>query len=161
MKKLYFTLIGLLFLFGLQAQVNCKALKGYAYSMVIMPGTLRVDENGTPLPVELHKERFIYFVTNCKTPPIINTVLYGKTVVRADEKPTKEIFFSAAKVNGQKTMLLKPGRGNYLWKLYVVPTDGKSIPNKNISITVSGKIGSKPFFIIIKEETELQGPETY
>jgi len=161
MKKLYFTLLGLFFLAGLQAQVNCKAVKGYAYSILTLPGTIRVNEHGTPLPARVNKERFIYFITNCKTKPTINTVLYGKTVVKTDVQPAAEIAFSATKSNDQKRILLKAGKGNYLWKLNVVEKNGKPIPDKNISITVTGKIGTKPFFIIIKEEIELQGPETY
>ncbi|MCY7291810.1 MAG: hypothetical protein LH615_06460 [Ferruginibacter sp.] len=161
MKKLYFTLVGLFFLAGLQAQVNCKAVKGYAYSILTLPGTLRVDENGIPLPARVNKERFIYFITNCKTKPTINTVLYGKTIVRADVQPTAERAFSATKSNDQKRLFLTPGKGNYLWKIYVVEKNNKPIPDKNISISVTGKIGTKPFFIIMKEEIELQGPETY
>ncbi len=161
MKKLYFTLLGLLFLTGLQAQVNCKAIKGYAYGMITLPGTLQVDENGNPVTPKIYKERFIYFFTTCKTKPIINTVLYGKTIVKADVQPSAETYFTAATSADQKVVRLKSSKGNYLWKINVVENNGKSIPEKNRSISVSGKIGAKPFLIIMKEEIELKGPEAY
>ena len=161
MKKLYVTLLGLIFFTSIQAQVNCKAFKGYAYSILTLPGTVRVDENGNQLPARVNKQRFIYFTTNCKTVPTINTVSYGSTIVRADAQPAAEPFLSASKINEEKKILIKPAKGYYLWKINVVGKDGKSIPDKNSLITVKGAIGSKPFTIKIKEETELQGPETY
>ncbi len=161
MKKLYITLLGLFFLNVLQAQVNCKAIKGYAYSMITLPGTMQVDENGHPVTPKIYKERFIYFFTTCKTKPTINTVLYGKTVVKVDVQPSAETYFTATKSSDQKVVRLKSSKGNYLWKLNVVENNGKPIPEKNKSVSVSGKIGTKPFLIIMKEEIELQGPETY
>lgn len=160
MKKLYFTLLGLFFLSGLQAQVNCKAIKGHAFYIITLPGTMQVDENGNPVPPKINKERFIYFTTTCKTKPIINTVLYGKTVVRADEQPTAENSFTATKTD-KKSIRLKAFKGNYLWKINVVEKDGKAIPDKKMTITVSGKMGTKPFLIMMKEETQLQGPDSY
>ena len=161
MKKLYLTLLGLFFLVGLQAQVNCKAIKGYAYSLVTLPGTMPVDENGHQIPPRLNKERFIYIITNCKTTPTINNVLYGKTIAKTDAKPTAETSFTATKSNDQKAVLLKPTKGNYLWKISVLENNSKPIADKNSSISVTGKINKKPFFILMKEEIELQGPETY
>lgn len=161
MKKLYFTLLGLFFLVAVQAQVNCKAVKGYAFSILTMPGTIRVDENGTALPVKINKQRFIYFTTTCKTKPTINTVIYGKTVVRADVQPSAETSFTATKSTDQKSIRLKSTKGQYLWKLNIVEKNGMAIPDKNSSISVTGKIGAKTFFLIMKEEIELQGPETY
>ncbi len=161
MKKLYFILLGLFFLTNVNAQVNCKAIQGYAYSITTLPGILRVDENGIPFPVRVNKERLIYFFTSCKTKPTINKVLYSGTIVKADVDPTAEISFSAVKSSDQKNITLKPRKGNYLWKISIVENAGKPISEKNNTITVTGKIGSKPFFIIIKNEVELQGHETY
>lgn len=161
MKKLYFILIGLFFLSHAIAQVNCKAIQGYAYSITTLPGTLRVDENGVPLPVRVNKERLIYFFTSCKIKPTINKVLYGKTIVKADVNPTAEVSFSAVKSSDQKSILLKPRRGSFLWKINIIENAGRQIPEINNVITVTGMIGAKRFFIVIKEEVELQGHETY
>jgi hypothetical protein len=160
MKKLYFSLLGLFFLMGLKAQVNCKTVKGYAYSMITLPGILSVDENGVTIPPRINKERFIYFTTTCKIKPTINTVLYGKTIVKTDPTPTAETSFTATKTD-QKAILLRAAKGNYLWRISVMENNANPIANKISSISVTGKIDKKSFFILMKEEIELQGPETY
>lgn len=161
MKKIYFILLGLFFLSSANAQLNCKAIQGYAYCITTIPGNLQVDENGVTLPVRLNKQRFIYFITSCKTIPTINRVLYGRTNVKTDLHPTLEASFSAVKKTDQENINLNPRKGTYLWKLDVIQNLSKFIADKNNTVTVTGKIGTKTFFLIIREETELQGHDTY
>ena len=120
MQKLYFILLGLFFLTQGNAQLNCKAVKGYAYIIVTIPGNMPVDDNGNPTADRLHKERFIYFITICKLKPVINTVLYNNTVVKADSQPSYEKSFFATRRTDQKTLLIKPGKGKYLWKINII-----------------------------------------
>ena len=76
-------------------------------------------------------------------------------------QPSAETSFTATKSTDQKSIRLKSTKGQYLWKLNIVEKNGMAIPDKNSSISVTGKIGAKTFFLIMKEEIELQGPETY
>ena len=161
MKKIYFILVGLFFLNTANGQLNCKAIQANAFFITSLPGTLMVDENGLPLPVRIRKERFIYFTTSCKLTPRITKVMYGKTIVKTEVQPSFETSFTAAKISNKKNILLKKGKGKFLWKIYVVENADNPIPDKSIAIFVRGKIGANPFLIAIKEEVELQGHDSY
>ena len=161
MQKLYFILLGLFFLTQGNAQLNCKSVQGYAYIIVTIPGNMPVDDNGNPTADRLHKERFIYFITTCKLKPVINTVLYNSTVVKADAQSSYKKSFFATRRTDQKSLAIKPGKGKYLWKINIIENSSNPIPDKINTISVTGKIASKTFFVIIKEEIALKGPDTY
>ena len=64
MQKLFFILIGIIFLNTAQAQKYCNP-SGYAFSILVQPGTIPVDENGRPIKRRIMKRK-IYLYNNCR-----------------------------------------------------------------------------------------------
>ena len=160
MQKLFFILIGIIFLNTAQAQKYCNP-SGYAFSILIQPGTIPVDENGVPIKRRINKERFIYIVTIGKLKPTISSVMFGKTAVKWDLSNVAEKEFSAVTESTQKTMNIKPTKGCSLWRINIQEIANQPISENMVSINIKGKIENKNFTILIYKETNLRGFETY
>ena len=159
MQKLFYILIGIIFLSTAQAQKYCKP-SGYAFSILIQPGTIPVDENGIPLKRRINKERFIYILTVGNTKPVINTILYGKTDVKWDlSKAEKE--FSTVIENTQKTMKIKPSKGCSMWRINIQEILNQAITENSPTINIKGKIENKSFTLLLNKETAVQGFDSY
>ena len=159
MQKLFFILIGTIFLNTAEAQ-KYRNPSGYAFSILVQPGTIPVDENGRPIKRRIMKERFIYILTAGKTKPVINTILYGKTDVKWDvSKAEKE--FSAIIENTQKTMKIKPSQGCSMWRINIQEILNQAISENNLTINIKGKIENKSFTLLLNKETAVQGFDSY
>ncbi len=159
MQKLFFILIGIIFLNTVEAQKYCNP-SGYAFSIIIQPGTIPVDENGSPIKRRIMKERFIYILTAGKIKPVINTIFYGKTVVKWDlSKAEKE--FSAIIENTQKTMKIKPSKGCSMWRINIQEILNQAISENSPTINIKGKIENKSFTLLLNKESAVQGFDSY
>ena len=159
MQKLFFILIGIIFFNSVEAQKYCKP-NGYAFSILVQPGTIPVDENGRPVKRNINKERFIYILTAGKTKPVINTILYGKTDVKWElSKAEKE--FSTVIENTQKTIKIKPSKGCSMWRINIQEILNQAISENNPTINIKGKIENKSFTLLLNKETPLQGLDRY
>ena len=159
MQKLFFILIGIIFFNSVEAQKYCKP-NGYAFSILVQPGTIPVDENGRPIKRRIMKERFIYILTLGKIKPVINTILYGKTDVKWElSKAEKE--FSTVIENTQKTMKIKPSKGCSMWRINIQEILNKAITENNATINIKGKIENKSFTLLLNKETAVQGFDSY
>ena len=159
MQKLFFILIGIIFFNSVEAQKYCKP-NGYAFSILVQPGTIPVNENGRPIKRKIMKERFIYILTAGKTKPVINTILYGKTDVKWElSKAEKE--FSTVIENTQKTMKIKPSKGCSMWRINIQEILNKAISENNPTINIKGKIENKSFTLLLNKETAVQGFDSY
>ena len=159
MQKLFFILIGIIFLNTVEAQKYCNP-SGYAFSIMVQPGTIPVDENGRPIKRRIMKERFIYILTAGKIKPVINTILYGKTDVKWDlSKAEKE--FSAIIENTQKTIKIKPSKGCSMWRINIQETINHAIAENRPNINIKGKIENKSFTLLLNKETAVQGFDSY
>ena len=160
MQKVFFILLGIIFLNTAQAQKYCKS-SGYAFSILIQPGTIPVDENGVPIKRRINKERFIYIITMGNIKPIISSVIYGKTPVKWDLPSLAQKDFSAITESTQKTMNIKPPKGCSMWRINIQEIPYQSISENMISINIKGKIENKNFTLLLYKETALRGFETY
>ena len=160
MQKLFFILIGILFINTTQAQ-KCSNPRGYAFSILIQPGTMPVDENGVPMKRKITKERFIYLITSGNAKPVINTILYGKTAVKWDVADIKEKEFSTVAESTQKTLLIKPGKGGSLWKINIQEISNHVISENLPAINIKGKIDNKLFTLLLYKETAVKGFDSY
>jgi len=91
MKQFYFLLMAVLISFFSFAQVE-GASKIYGYKQKVMPGTVRVDENGREVPRKPQYNYFIYLASTCKVTPIeiwINGEDYSVTVNSVSTTPVK------------------------------------------------------------------------
>ena len=159
MQKLFFILIGIIFLNTVEAQKYCNP-SGYAFSIMIQPGTIPVDENGRPIKRRIMKERFIYILIAGKIKPVINAILYGKIGVKWDlSKAEKE--FSAIIENTQKTMKIKPSKGCSMWRINIQEIINHAITEISPTINIKGKIENKSFTLLLNKETAVQGFDSY
>jgi len=160
MQKLFFILIGIIFLNTVEAQKYCKP-NGYAFCIMIQSGTIPVDENGRPVKRNINKERFIYILTAGKFKPVINTILYGKTDVKWDLSGLAEKEFSAVTESTQKTMKIKPSKGFSMWRINIQEILNKAITENSPNINIKGKIENKSFTLLLNKETVVQGFDSY
>ena len=160
MQKLFFILIGTIFLNTAEAQ-KYRNPSGYAFSILVQPGTIPVDENGRPIKRRIIKERFIYILTPGKIKPVINTILYGKTGVKWDLTGLAEKEFSAIIENTQKTMKIKPSKGCSMWRINIQEILNQAISQNNATINIKGKIENKSFTLLLNKETAVQGFDSY
>ena len=160
MHKLFFILIGIILLNSVQAQKYCNPC-GYAFSILVQPGTIPVDENGRPIKRKIMKERFIYILTAGKTKPVINTILYDKTDVKWDLPGLAEKEFSAVTEKTQKTMKIKPSKGCSMWRINIHEILNQAITENSPIINIKGKIENKSFTLLLNKETVVQGFDSY
>ena len=160
MHKLLFILIGLIFLNNTQAQKIYQPC-GYAFSILIEPGTLPVDENGVPMKRKIKKERFIYIVLSGKEKPSIKTISYNNIAVKWDVLNIAEKEYAAVNETTQKTMSIKPLKNGSMWRINIQEIDHRFIGTKAVPIIIKGDNGTKAFETIIGKETAVQGYETY
>jgi hypothetical protein len=160
LQKLFFIIIGIIFLNTAQAQKYCMP-GGYAFNILIQPGTIPVDDKGVPLKRQINKERFIYLITPGKDKPTLTSIVYGKTAVKWDLPGTAENEFSAVTENTQKTMNIKPPKGCSMWRINIQEINNQRISENIPAINVTGKIDNKSFTLLIFKETAVQGFDTY
>ena len=159
MQKLFFILMALISFNTAFAQKLIPS--AYAFSIIIQPGTLPIDENGIPLEVKINKERFIYVMLPGKNKPTIKSIQYNKTAVKWNILNEAEKEYSAISESTQKTMKIKSFKGGTMWRIYIQEYPNHSISPKALPIIIKGIYSSKPFTIMINKETAVQGYDSY
>ncbi len=101
MRKLVFILLGFLFFNNAVAQKTNQPY-GYAFSIIIQPGTIPIDENGVPMKNKINRERFIYVMVPGKNKPTIKTISYNKTAVKWDILNVAEKEYAPVSESTQK-----------------------------------------------------------
>lgn len=160
MQKLLFILIGFVFLKNAVAQKNNQPC-AYAFSILIQPGTVPVDENGVQTKAKINKERFVYVMIPGKIKPTIKSVQFNKTAVKWELIDLAEKEFSAVSESTQKKMKIKPFKGGTMWRINIQEYTHHSIPLKAVPVIIKGNIGNKPFAVITNMETAVQGYDSY
>ena len=160
MQKLFLILIGTIFLNAVLAQKYCKP-SGFAFNILIQPGTMPVDENGVPIKRHVNKERFIYIITPGKNKPTITAITYGKAAVKWDLPDTAEKEFSVVTENTQRTMNIKPSKGCSMWRINIQEISNHHIAENMPTINIKGKTDNRSFTLFIYKETAVQGFDAY
>ena len=107
MKQFYFLFIAILASFFSFAQVE-GASKIYGYKQKVMPGTIRVDENGNPAPRKTIYNYYIYLASTSKVTPVeiwINNEAYSVTVNEVKSTPVE---YTNPTSNPGKSKMLVP-----------------------------------------------------
>ena len=160
MQKLFFILTGLIFLNNAIAQkVNQPG--AHAFSILIQPGTMPMDENGVPAKRKINKERFIYVVIPGKNKPYIKSISYNKTSVKWDLIGTAEKEYSFVSEISQKTTRIKPFRNGNMWRINIQEINNQNISDKAVPIIINGSVSNVPFTIILNKEIAVQGYDSY
>ena len=160
MQKLFFLLIALISLNNVFAQKFIQP-SAYAFSILIQPGTIAVDENGMRIMPKINKERFIYIMVPGKNRPTIKSVQYDKVAVKWDISADAEKEYSAVSESTQKTMKIKSLKGGTMWRINIQEYPNHLISSKALSIIIKGINSFKPFTIMINKETAVQGYDSY
>lgn len=159
MQKLFFILMALISFNTAFAQKLIPS--AYAFSIIIQPGTIPVDENGIQIKPKINKERFIYIMVPGKNRPTIKSVQYDKVGVKWDILADAEKEYSAVSESTQKTMKIKSLKGGTMWRINIQEYPNQLISSKALPIIIKGINISKPFTIMIYKETAVQGYDSY
>jgi hypothetical protein len=161
MKKIISTLLLLFFITNVPAQKTCSILTANAFYSIVLPGNMRVDENGNPLKVKPNYSRTIFISSNCTDTPIVSKVMYDNvSPTFYIEKATNEEL-SNLMDDANNKIKLNAAKSSYQWKIIIVPSGGISLPEKPKIITIQWKQKTKVNRMILKKEAQLATFPTY
>lgn len=109
MKQLYMLAAALIFSISCFAQVK-GASKLYGYKQEVMPGTIRVDENGNQVRSKTIYNYFIYLASTTKVTPTeiwVNGKAFSVNVTAVEKTPVE---FRGASTEKPKTLVPKTTR---------------------------------------------------
>jgi hypothetical protein len=161
MKQFYFLLIAITFSVFSFAQTE-GASKIYGYRQKVMPGTVRVDDNGREVKRPTQYNYFIYLASNTKVKPIeiwINGVAYSPIVNHVSTTPVEYINPTSGdnKPNvlvpktSKKVLQLSPS----LNKIQRPTQNGKSFSSKN-ELVIIYKGNGKLYYKVLPNLKELE-----
>jgi len=161
MKQFYFLLVAITFSFLSFAQTE-GASKIYGYKQRVMPGTVRVDENGREQRRQPQYNYFIYLASTTKVSPIeiwINGEAYSVIVATKSATPVKYTHPNSGdtipKILVPKTtrrvLQLGPSSG----KIQKPTLKGKTLASKN-ELVVIYKGNGKMYYKTISKLDELE-----
>jgi hypothetical protein len=161
MKKwITFLLIG--FSLTSCAQISKTIIKASAYSMIPIPGTIPVNDDGTPMPLPRNVQYSVYLEVK-GTPPEWQLAWIGDK--QFDVRPyvfnDKKIMIGKRKKDG-KQIELKAGNENKLIHLELIPKEKAGKSPKTIKagqLLLQGKWKGKTISHSIPEIIELASPE--
>jgi hypothetical protein len=131
--------------------------KGYAFFKKSMPGNIQVDEKGNEVNPAIDTVRFIFIESKGSLPPTIDSVIYRNKIFSTSIIPVNQLQVEVGqeKISGEN-IILKPARGNTLWRILLTSTDkNPSVAGKAV-IKLKGKKNGRAFEWVIDREIELQ-----
>lgn len=152
MKNLYLSLICSLFIIIANAQKNCAIISYKAYATNIIPGTIKVDENGNEIPAFISYSRRIYLTTTCNKAPTITSIMYNKTKAKHKVIAIVKKSIEIGNDNNGRKITLISNKNNFLWEVEINLKDPTILPDEVKIITINGTINKKNLKIILKEE---------
>lgn len=158
MKTIYILAAALLFSISTFAQVE-GASKLYGYRQEVMPGTIRVDENGNQIRPQPRYNYFIYLASSTKVVPTeiwIDGKAFKVGVNTVAETPVK--YKNPTSTEKAKTLVPKTTRRVLqllpMGELTETSTKGKTMSAKN-ELVVIYKGGSKTYYKALSNFTML------
>jgi len=135
--------------------------KGYAFFKESIPGNIQVDEKGNEIKPGIDTVRFIFVEWKGKLPPPIDIVLYRNRIFNVSIFPVEQphVELGQEKISG-KNIILKPAKGNTLWKLLLTSVGNKNSLTYSYKIILEGKKNGQPFQWVIDKEVEIQAEIT-
>ena len=160
MKQFYLLVLSICFCATSIAQTEGGS-KLYGYKQKVMPGTIRVDDNGREMPRKSQYNYFLYLASTTKVTPVelwINGEVYSVTV---NEVSTPvEYNHPSSSNNNPKILVSKTNRhvlqlGPSLNKIQKPNPKGKSLSAKNEMVIIY-KGGSKWYYKAVSKLGELE-----
>ncbi|HVE61974.1 MAG TPA: hypothetical protein VNA26_09150, partial [Chitinophagaceae bacterium] len=113
-------------IFNACAQSIHDMQKGYAFFKESIPGNIQVDEKGNEIKPALDTVRFVFIEWKGKSSPPIDIVSYRGKIFNASIFPVvqTQVEIGQAKISGEN-IILKPARGNTLWRILLTYTDNR------------------------------------
>ena len=143
------------------AQSQYGMQKGYAFFKKSIPGNIQVDERGNEVKPGIDTVRFIFIEWKGRVLPPINTVQYKNKNFQVSIFPVEQsqVEVGQEKISG-KNIILKPAKGNTLWKLLLTSAVNKNSLTPSYKIILKGKKNGQPFQWVIDNEVEIQAEIT-
>jgi len=158
MKQVYFLAALIFFSISSVAQVE-GASKLYGYKQEVMPGTIRVDENGRQVRPKPRYNYFIYLASSTKVSPTeiwidgkaysVNTLAVEKTPVEYESTGSQKPVVLVPKTT-RRVLQLSP-----LTEISQAGTKGKTLSAKN-ELVIIYKGGGKTYYKTLPKFTMLE-----
>lgn len=164
MRNILFQIFFLVLALNVSAQKNGAAIKkASAFYTVVMPGTVRMGENGQPENPGPTINRIIYLECAGIKMPVIDNVLYANTPYKFRLTRIKESMIGVGKISAKsKEYTILAQKGNTLWKMELEETEGQTkVPGDCRFIIIRNKINSRIDKFYLYQETQLYTPPSY
>jgi hypothetical protein len=135
--------------------------RGYAFFKKSTPGNIQVDEKGNEIKPGIDTVRFIFIEWKGKLSPTIDSVQYRNKIFSISVFPVEQsqVEIGQEKISGEN-IILKPSKGNSLWRLVLMAGEKSNSAIANDKITLKGKKNGQPFQWVIDKEVEIKGEIT-
>jgi hypothetical protein len=159
MNNFYLLMFSICFCTASLAQTE-GASKLYGYRQKVMPGTIRVDDNGKEIPRKSQYNYFIYLSSTTKVSPVelwINGEVYSVTV---NEVSTPVEYSHPSTANNRPKILVSKTNNHVLQlspslnKIQKPNPKGKSLSAKNEMVIIY-KGGGKWYYKVVSKLGEL------
>ena len=163
MKKYLIAILLLAALENCSAQIF-KIKKAVAFYSISIPGMAHTDINGNRINPKPITERQIYFETNYKSKPNIDSILYNGIAYTGTLDTVKDTIITVG-INSKtgKPIILIPQKGNSVWVINLnQPTNEVDLSNTSINtIILKCKLGKNTIKQVITKEVQLNTPDRY
>ena len=159
MQKLFFVLIGIIFLNTAQAQKYCIVQNAKAYYYEVLSGVnntvIDLDGNETTDKNLMNFNISVYLSTNCTQPPFITSSTFGKMKFKLEFIRVKSNKDEVGKDNKGNLQTVEAPNGTFLWKANY-SLKSKIVNFEKYKIILKGTFGSKKFICNILSIQKLQ-----
>ncbi|MFN8243364.1 MAG: hypothetical protein U0X40_04850 [Ferruginibacter sp.] len=137
--------------------------KASAFYTSMLPGTVRMGEDGQPINPGPIINRVIYLECTGNRAPVIDNVLYNNTPFKPRLSRINENMIAVGKISAKsKEYTILAQKGNKLWKMELEEIEGQAkVAADCRNIIVRTKAGGKLSKFYIFQETQLYTPPTY
>lgn len=160
MKNFYFLLIAAIFSVSSFAQTE-GASKIYGYKQRVMPGVVRVDQNGREIPRKPQYNYFIYLASSSKVTPVeiwLNGEAYSPIINEVSKTPVEYNHPTSGgntKILVPKTTRMVLQLSPSLNKIQKASTKGKTLAGKN-ELVIIYKSSGKQYYKTVSKLSELE-----
>lgn len=160
MKNFNFLLVAAIFSVSSFAQTE-GASKIYGYKQRVMPGVVRVDQNGREIPRQPQYNYFIYLASASKVTPVeiwLNGEVYSPIINEVSKTPVEYNHPTSGgntKILVPKTTRMVLQLSPSLNKIQKASTKGKTLAGKN-ELVIIYKSSGKQYYKTVSKLSELE-----
>ena len=161
MKQFYFLLTAIIFSIAAYAQKTGSA-QLYAYRQAVLPGTVRVDDNGREFPRKPQYNYYIYLVSPAKVSPLEIWVDGQAYNVNTSNIAATPVEYTNPTTGENQSKILVPKSTKKVWqvhlaaeKIHEMNAQGKNLSDKN-QLVIIYKCGNKIYYKTALKFSELE-----